>query len=216
MALAQALIANRGPIEDLVGFELVARAARLVLIDGVNAQIDTLQERWMAADEVFEAAGHDVGIAVEGIEHISTENVFQGPHKSLLASPISRFPNLTVSAYASRPGTGNPQNDVHRTLEISLLVELMIAAGPVDARGQLFFETLAHRRVERTTEAVLKTIGASQNLLGTVNPIGEPRGGIVNSSWTKKSEGGREEIHVLHGARFQYALTRYAARYQAR
>ncbi len=210
------LVANRGPIEDLVGFEVVGRAARLVIIDGVNAQIDAVQERWAAADDVFEAAGHDAGIVAEGVEHVSPENVFQGPHKSLLTSPISRFPNVTVSAYATRPGSGNPQNDVHRTLEISLLVELMVAAGPVDARGQLFFETLAHRRVERTSEAVLKTIGASQNLLGTVNPVGDPRGGIVNSSWTKKSDGGREEIHVLHGARFQYALTRYAARYQAR
>ncbi len=210
------LVANRGPLEDLVGFEVVGRAARLVVIDGINAQIDTVQERWRAADQIFEAAGHDVGIAAEGVESIASDNIFQGPHKSLLTSPISRFPNVTVVAYAARPGTSNPQNDVHRTLEISLLVELMVAAGPVDARGQLFFETLVHRRVERTTEAVLKTIGSSHNLLGAVSLVGEPRGGIVNSSWTKKSEGGREETHVLHGARFQYALTRYAARYQAR
>ena len=213
------LVANRGPLEDLAGFEVVGRATRLVLIDSLNDQIDAAQERWGAADAIFEAAGNDVGIAVQGIEHVPIINVFQGPHKSLLTSTVDRFPNVSVTAYAVRPGAGDAQNDIHRNVEISLLVELMVRAGPVASATKsgigdsLFCESLAHRRVERTSEAVLKAIGASQNLLGAVLRITEPRGGIVNTSWVKATEGGNEQSYVLHGARFQYSLQRLSARY---
>ncbi len=214
-ALAQMLVANRGPIENLVGFEVVGRAARLVLVDGLNDEIDRVQARWATADAAFEAAGHDVGIFAEGVDHVEAFNVLQGPHKSLMStSPVDRFPSVCVTGYAVRPGPGDPANDVHRVVEVSMLVELFVIAGPVDEVGDMLFcESLVHRRVERTSEAVLAVIGRSRNLLGTVLSIGDPRGGIVNGSWTKKTPGGAEKTYVLHGARFQYAPTRLSARY---
>ncbi len=213
------LVANRGPIEDLVGFEVVGRAARLVLVESLNDEIDRVQERWRAADEIFEEAGHDEGIAAQGIEHVEDANIFQGPHKSLMAAPMSRFPNVSVTGYAVRPGPGSPQQDIHSLVEVSLLVELVVAAGPVgdpEVGDALFCESLAHRRVERTSEAVLAAIGRSPSLLGTVLQVGEPRGGIVNASWSKKTGGGAEQTFVLHGARFQYAPSRLSARYESR
>lgn len=212
--IAQMLVANRGPLEDLVGFEVVSRAARLVLIDSVNDEIDRVQERWRAADLLFEEDGNDAGIAALGLDHISSDNIFQGPHKSLLGSPISRFPNVSVTGYAVRPGAGDALNDVHRNVEVSLLVEMIVVAGPIGEIGDdLFCESLAHRRIERTSEAVLAAIGRSQNLLGTVITIGQARGGIVNASWIKRTDGGNEQAYVLHGARFQYAPQRQASRY---
>ena len=213
------LVANRGPLEDLVGFEVVGRAARLVLIESLNDEIDRVQDRWRAADAIFEGAEHDEGITAQGVEHVEDANIFQGPHKSLMASPMSRFPNVSVTGYAVRPGPGDQMQDVHSLAEVSLLVEFVVAAGPVDdplVGDALFCETLAHRRVERTSEAVLATIGRSRNLLGTVLQVGEPRGGIVNASWSKKTDGGAGKTFVLHGARFQYALTRLTARYESR
>lgn len=218
-ASAQMLVANRGPLEDLVGFEVVGRAARLVLIDGLNDEIDAVQVRWAAADEAFEAAGHDVGVTAEGVDHVEDANVFQAPHKSLMSmAPIDRFPNVNVTGYSVRPGPGDSANDRARSVEVGLIVELYVIAGPVGTGvgrvgDMLFCQTLVHRRVERTAEAVVATIGRSENLLGTVLPFGDPRGGIVSSSWTKKTPGGAEQTYVLHGARFQYALQRLSACY---
>jgi len=136
-----------------------------------------------------------------------------------MSSPMTRFPNVSVTGYAVRPAAGDQQQDVHRLLEISLLVEVAVVAGPIGAPAvgdSLFCETLVHRRIERTSEAVLATIGRSHDLLGTVLQVGEARGGIVNQSWTKKTEGGASQTFIVHGARFQYAPTRLSARYGSR
>ncbi len=213
------LVANRGPIEDLIGLEVVGRAARLVLIEGLNGEIDRVQERWASADAIFEEAGHDVGVTEHGVDYVEGANIFQGPHKSLMAAPMTRFPNVSVTGYAMRPGPGDPMQDVHRLLEVGLLVEVCVAAGPVDdpdVGDSLFCETLVHRRIERTSEAVLATLGRRQDLLGTVLRLGEARGGIVDKSWTKKTAGGAGQTFILHGARFQYAPTRLSARYESR
>lgn len=208
---ATMLVANRGPVEDLTGFEIVGRAARLVLIDGLDDEIDRQQERWRMSDAEFEAAGHDVGIRAEGVEHVSATNIFQGPHKSLAQSPMDRFPNVSVTAYASRPGPGNIESDRIDVVAISLMVETVVRAGPVVEGRELFFESLAHRRIERTTEAVLAVIRRSRNLLGAVAAVTQPRGGIVNTTWVRDSADGQGPLYVLHGSRFQYELVRPAS-----
>lgn len=208
------LIANRGPVEPVHGFEVVGRAARLVVSEGINGEIDRLQERWRMPDEEFEAAGLDVGVRAAGLEHVGPANVFQGPHKSLVTSPITRFPNVSMTAYATRPSAQNATNDRIDVPELSLLVELMVKAGPVVAGDELLYESIVHRRVERTAEALIATIAKSGNFLGTVDYISLPRGGIVNASWTRneESEGETGATYLLHGARFVYALTRRVSR----
>jgi hypothetical protein len=209
--VAEMLIGNRGLIEDLTGFEIVGRAARIVLIDGINSEISRQQERWKQADLEFEAAGYDVGIRAKGLENISSNNIFQGPHKSLSQSTLDRFPNISVIAYASRPGTGNTQFDQMDLVEISVIVEMIVKAGPVVEGQELFYESVAHRRIERTTEAVLTVIRRSRNLLGTVNTVTQPRGGIVNSTWIRDTQDGQGDLYVLHASRFQYALNRQSS-----
>lgn len=215
MALSDMLIGQHGPVEDMAGLEVVARAARLVLATGLNARIDSATSRWATADAAFEGAGYDVGVSAQGVEHVLQQDVHQGPHRSLLASSVDRFPMLSVVGYAVRPAASSPMQDVHRVVEVSLLVEFTVIAGPIGTIGDdLFCEALAHRRVERTAEAVLATIGANEHLLGTVQRVGEPKGGIVNSSWIKTTDGGAEQRYVCHGARFQYAAIRLASRYR--
>lgn len=211
---AAMVVTGRGPTDTLHGFESIGRAARLVVAEGINAAIDRVQRVWLRADQDFEAAGFDVGIRDEGIESVEVTNVFGGPHKSLVASPIDRFPNVSVTAYATRPSGVNTASDRIDVPELSLLVELMVKAGPRTADNALFVESLVHRRVERTAEALLATITASRNLYGTVDIISQPRGGIVNASWTRNEDGEGEAgaVYILHGARFVYALTRRISR----
>jgi len=210
---AEMIIANRGPIEPLQGFEAVGRAVRLVLAGGLNDEIDRQQQRWLQADELFETAGFDAGLRAAGIDHVATDNIFGGPHKSLVASPLGRFPNVSVTAYAARAAPSNSLNDRMKAIEVTMLVETMVYAGPRTDDNALFVESLVHRRIERTSEAVIACIERSRTLLGTVDHVPQPSGGLVNASWTRTedTEGASGAIYVLHGSRFQYALTRRVA-----
>lgn len=209
MALADMVIPGRGPFGALQGFESVGRAARLVIADGIEDAIERVQAMWLIADELLEDYGMDAGVREADVESIETVNVFQGPHKSLAASPITRFPNVSVTAYATRPSALDARQDHMDVAELSLLVEVMVKAGPIED-DPLFIESLVHRRIERTSEAVLMVLRESGTLLGTVDRVGQPRGGIVNQSWTRNEarEGETGKTYVLHGSRFTYALTR--------
>jgi hypothetical protein len=214
MVSATMLVTGRGPMDPQHGFEAVGRAARLVISNSINNEIDRLQQVWSTADQEFEAAGFDVGVSAEGVEHISVENIFQGPHKSLAASPITRFPNVSVTAYATRPSAQDAQSDRIDVPELSLLVEVMVKAGPIVNGNDLLVDQILHRRVERTSEAVIAVIARSKNLYATVDSISLPRGGIVNASWTRNeaSEGETGKTYVLQGTRFTYALIRRVSR----
>lgn len=214
MSMAESLIANRGPIEPLHGFEVVGRAARLIVADGINDEIDRLQQRWFVADMDFEDQGFDIGVRDAGLEHIDVGNVFQGPHKSLAASPITRFPNVSVTCYATRPSGQNALNDHMDVPELSLLMEVMVKAGPVPVGEELLYDQILHRRVERTSEAAIAVLARSRDLLATVDAISQPRGGIVNASWTRSEsmEGETGANYVLQGTRFTYALIRRVSR----
>jgi hypothetical protein len=211
---ATMVVPGRGPADAMHGFPSITRGARLVVGESINTEINRIQRIWLRADEAFEAAGYDVGVNDAGIENIEVSNVFGGPHKSLVASPIDRFPNVSVTAYATRPSGQDAQSDRIDVPELSLIVELMVRAGPRTVDNALLIESIVHRRVERTTEALLATISKSRNLYGTVDSISEPRGGIVNASWTRNedSEGEAGATYVLHGARFVYALIRRVSR----
>lgn len=202
------IIANRGPIEDLYGFEVVRRAAQIVLIGELDAEITYQQERWRAADQELEAAGIDVGVLAQGIEYVAKENIIGGTHKSLINSPMNFFPNVSVNAFAIRPGPGDEQFDHGEVVEVTLLVEVTVKAGPVKRGEERLHLALVHRRIERTSEAVLRTIADSGNLLGAVDSITHPRGGISASSWSRDEGEGRGATYMLHGSRFTYALTR--------
>jgi hypothetical protein len=100
--------------------------------------------------------------------------------------------------------------------EITLLVELMVKAGPVVAGQELLIASIIDRRILRTSEALLATIAKSKNLYNTVDRVTQPRGGIVNASWTRNedTEGEAGATYMLHGSRFTYALiTRVSRNY---
>jgi hypothetical protein len=166
--------------DNFIGFEPVTRAARLVLFQGLDDEIDR-----------------------------QPENLHEGPHRSLLEQPIEAFPNCSVMAYVTIPS--GEQFDQFDTSDITLFAETMVIAGPVPKGQEVPFETIVHRRIQRTTEAVNAVIKRSGTLLGTVNPIQSmPRGGIGNSSWLRPQEKGSGPRYLWHGSRLQYTLQRHA------
>lgn len=206
----EALVANRGQLETMIGFEPVSRAARLVLYEGLNAEIASQQSRWMAADLELDRLGLDPGVGQVTVDPVPTANIFEGPHKSLVDSPIGRFPNISVMAYMTVPSP--EQFDQFDTHDLTLFVESMAIAGPVVSGAETAYETIVHRRIQRMTEAAAAVIRRSGTLLGTVNPIQmPPRGGVGNASWLRPKEKGAGVRHVWQGSRLQYTLQRHAA-----
>lgn len=208
----QALIGNRDHPETIIGFEPLSRATRLILFEQLNDEIDRQAERWDMADLALQELGLDPGVGQIEVQHVEPGNFFEGPHKSLAESPPDRFPNVSAAGYMTIPAAANFQLDQVDVNDLTLFVETMAIAGPVPKGQEVAFETIVHRRIQRTTEAVAAVIRRSGTLLGTVNPIERPpRGGIGNPSWVKREKAGAGPRYLWQGSRLQYTLQRHAA-----
>lgn len=208
--LAQdAVIGNGQYLESGIGFEPAGRAARLVLVDQLNDEIDKMSERWKAADSALQQLGLDAGVGQVDVEHVAPENFHEGPHKSLVEAPPEAFPNISVMAYMTVPSASQFGDQVDSS-DITLFIESMAIAGPVPEGLEVAFETIVHRRIQRMTEVVNAVISRNQTLLGTVHKMSlPPRGGVGNNSWLRREVAtGR---HLWHGSRLQYTVQRHHA-----
>lgn len=203
-----ALAGNRGFLEDQIGFEAVTRAARLVLVKDLNENIARQAERWLQEDLALQRLGLDPGVGQIEVHPIELANFHEGPHESLMAARPEAFPNVSVMAYVTTPS--GEQFDQFDTSDLTLFVETQVIAGPVPQGQETAYETIAHRRIERTTEAVHATIKRSGTLLGAVDPPRlPPRGGIGPATYLKRQDG-NEPRSIIHGSRLQYTLQRHA------
>jgi hypothetical protein len=207
--LSQALTGNRGLLEDQIGFETIGRAARLVLAQGVNEQIVKQSDRWGMEDLALQAMGMDPGVGQVDIDEVPIGHIHEGPHQSILLAPPEAFPCISVMAYVSVP-SGEQFDQIDQS-DITLFVETYCLAGPVPDGSDTAYETIVHRRIQRTTEAVHATLKSSPSLLGTTHPMSlPPRGGIGNASWLSRGDGGTGPRYLRHGSRLQYTLQRLA------
>lgn len=205
-AYADALIGNRGLLEELIGFEPVTRAARLLLVRDLNDEIARQAERWGQEDLAVQSLGLDPGVGQVDVEAVADENFHEGPHISFLMAPPERFPNVSVMAYMTAPA-GSQLLDRADTSDLTLFVDTMVKAGPVPSGQETAFETIVHRRIQRTTEAVNNVIQRDPMLLGTVLGHGPPRGGIGQQAWVR-NDGTSPTRYLWHGSRLQYTLQR--------
>jgi hypothetical protein len=209
MSVATALVGNTDLLEPGLGFEPVGRAAMLLLFDGLNQEIETQQERWSEQDlKLQELTSGTVGQI--DIEPIEGDHFFEGPHRSLVDAAPSAYPNVSVMGYSTQPKV--TQYDQFDSMNMRLMVEVMVKAGPVPEGQEVDFETILHRRIQRTTEAVHIVVSSDRTLLGTVEPIQlPPRGGIAQQSWARREEKGRGPRYLWQGSRLEYALERQSA-----
>lgn len=194
-----------------IGFELVGRAVRLLLLDGLNDEIDAQSRRWQSADSALQALGADEGVGQVDVPHVAPQNFHEGPHKSLIEAPPEMFPNVSVMAYAAVPAAQRSFDQVDSS-EITLFVECMAISGPVSDGLEVAHESIVHRRIQRMTEAAGIVIERDRSLLGTVQALRTPpRGGVGNSSWLRPQKGGSGQKYIWHGSRLQYTVTRHHA-----
>lgn len=207
--LADALISNSNYVESDIGFEPVGRAVRLLMADQLNEEIDRVANKWHRADLELQDLGFDPGVGQVEIEHIPLSHIHEGPHRSFIEAPPEEFPNLSVMAYNSSADA--EQFDQIDVLSMKLYLEPLCIAGPVPEDQEVAFETIVHRRIQRTTEAVVRVIKNNPTLLGTVRPIQlPPRGGIGQSTWARRKEKGQGPRYLWQGARLEYTLQRHS------
>jgi hypothetical protein len=211
-ALFQAALGNRAIPDASIGWEPVARAVRLILARDLDAEIDRQADQWAAADLQMQVMGFDPGVGQVDVEHVPIGHLHEGPHESLLDAPVSAFPNVSMNAYLNAP-SGVQDHSYLTSSDITLYVETMVVAGPVVEGLETAFETIVHRRIQRTTEAINTVIQGDATLLGTVLPQqGPPRGGIGRQSWVKNDDDETGKRYLWHGSRLQYTLQRASTR----
>lgn len=205
--LLQGLVGTSTFVEGAIGFEEVTRAAHVIMIQELNDALDTENERWKKADlELQELMGGE-GVGQIDIEPIPLPNFHEGPHPSFLEAPPVFFPNVSVMAYAIQPDATNLFDQVDE-VGMRLFIETIVKAGPVPEGSEAEFETIVHRRIERSTEAVHAVIRNNRTLRNTVQSIDRPPRGGIGQSWLRKEDKGRGPRWLMHGSRLEYQLQR--------
>jgi hypothetical protein len=208
--LHEAVISNRQLPEGMIGFEPVTRSTRLLLARDLNTEIDQQSERWNQADLYLQQLGFDVGVGQIDIEHIPNDHIHEGPHESFLMAPAEAFPNISIMAYVTTPSPSQAY-DTLDSHDLVLFVETMVRAGPVAVGTEVQFETIVHRRIQRTTESVNAVIRRDTTLLGSVSPQQLPaRGGIGKQAWIQNVNNETGQRYMWHGSRLEYRLQRFS------
>lgn len=206
-----ALTGRGSSLEPGMGLEPSSRAARLILFQELNDEIDKVNERWSSADLAAQALGLDTGVGQVDVPHVADSNFYEGPLRSLIEAPPEKFPNVTVMAYMTMPAARQFADQVDSST-ITMFVESMQISGPVPDGLDLEHEVIVHRRIQRMTEAVAAVIARNPTLLGTVHDLRTPaQGGVGNSSWLRRADNGAGPRYIWHGSRLQFTLTRHHA-----
>jgi hypothetical protein len=194
-----------------IGFELVARAVVMMLLDRLNDELEAQEAHWAKADLEYQQATGGTVAQIE-LERFEPVNIQDGPHQSIVNAPPERFPFIGVMSYLTTPRA--EQSDHFHENSLRLFLEAFTKVGPVPEGAELDHETILHRRIQRTTEAAHAVILSDPGLRGTVpdrirNP---PRGGIGNNAWIKYGGAeGHGARYMWQGSRLEYTLQRQSA-----
>jgi hypothetical protein len=212
-ALFQATLGGLHMPDSSIGFEPIGRAVRLLLSRDLEDELARQESKWRDADLHLQSLGFDPGVGQVDLEPIPNGHLHEGSHESLLEATASAFPNVSMMAYQHVPTVANLFDQLY-TYDVTLYVETMVKSGPVAPGTEVAHETIVHRRIQRTTEAVHNVIKGDATLLGTVLPQQAPcRGWIGRVSWIKNDGAGETGQRVLwHGSRLQYTLQRASTR----
>ena len=165
--MTNTVVFNKG-----TGLEMLSRQACLILAANINAALTDQETIWAADDIAFAAIIPSVLVPVV-LERFSAANIVPGHRPSLIDAPLSRYPNISCMAYASRPGI--EQMDQVDSLACTLQIEAMVKAGPYavdDTSG--IGEGLCDSRIQRTTDAIHSVFQGNKTLNGHVQEFTIP------------------------------------------
>lgn len=135
-----------------IGLERIQRAVAVLMLENINDEIAAQNTLWTPRDADWLAT---VGRPDPGfeLEEIQPQNIYSGTIPSLITSPPSAYPNLSVIAYVASPV--GISDDVIEAYQITLALEFMVKS--------LDSEEVVNARIHRTLEAGHNVLTSDRN-----------------------------------------------------
>lgn len=198
-----------------LSLELVQRNALVVLYEGLNNMIASLNPTWAAEDDALMAAlGR--GNATWTVEQIANENFYPGTIPSLINAPIEKYPNVCVVCYTATPPES--QDDTGELYNHVMAVEIMVKSGTFDPPGEedltagLPYEQEVNSRIHKTLDAAHLTLLADKTLNNTIPALPAPQV-TVGDLFIRRVQKGQGARYYWQGGSLIYNLDKYVDLY---
>lgn len=192
-----------------LSLELIQRKALIVLFDGLNNMISSMNSTWQTEDNALLAAlGR--GTSTWTVETVANENFYPGTIPSLIDAPIDKYPNVCTVCYRGDPKIS--EDDTGENYTDTLAIEIMVKSGTFDPdanlTGGLYYEQEVNSRIQKTLDAAHLTILADRTLGNTIPALPAPTA-TIGDIFTRRTERGRGERWYWQGGSLTYQLDKY-------
>ena len=195
-----------GLLDPGTGMERIARETLVVLMDGLNEELDRLQDEWADDDEELALRRGEEPYLIE-LEHVAPQNFYLGNVPSLAEdnAPQDRYPNVAVMAYRSGPAATD-DGDHYSERANAVYVETMVKAAPDEG------EEVCDRRIWRTAEAIHNVLQRDGTFNGYAYDTGPTPTCLISEVFTRpinprESSGAR---WFWQAARIEYTVSKYS------
>lgn len=192
-----------------LSMELVQREALMVLFDGLNSMISSMNATWAAEDDAL-LTHLGRGNATWTVEQIANENFYPGTIPSLINAPIEKYPNVCVVCYTGDPKLSS--DDLGENYTHVMAVEIMVKSGMFDQDASLtdgiFYEQEVNSRIHKTLDAAHLTLLDNRHLNNTIPEIPAPRV-TVGDLFIRREQGGQGARWYWQGGSLIYNLDKY-------
>lgn len=180
--------------------EKIQRQAIIVLFNGLNDMINTMQSTWNVEDDEFWASLNR-GEEDWYVEPVPDENFYAGTIPSLINSPINNYPNVCAICYvANPPGSTDDDGELYSDV---LAIEVMVKS--------INSEQEVNSRIQKTLDAIHMTFMDSlenRTLNNTVLKLNAPRQ-TVGDVFVRREKTNRGDKWFWQGGSLEYAINKY-------
>jgi len=181
------------------GLERLQREVLIALHASINPELEVQQAFWDPFDQEY-AAIFNQRYDPLYIEPIPDENFLDGHRPSLIDAPAERFPNISVMAFNADPIGQGAGTDQSEEFNRQVYIEVMCKSSPAPS-DVVGFEQEVNRRIQRTTDAVLKVFLGNRTLNRTAFPLGVTPTVSISEVFAGRLEKGVGERFLWQGGR---------------
>lgn len=183
-----------------LGLEKIQREALIILFNGLNTQITSLQPTWTAEDDQLYAALSRPNPDWT-VELIAAENFHPGTLKGLIKAPITKFPNVCTICYiAEPPGTDEDRGELYRDV---MAIEIMVKSEESEEE--------VNSRIQKTLDAAHLVIWENRTLNNTVPEISYPPTVNVGDVQIRREKDGTGLEWFWQGGSLEYVVDKYVS-----
>lgn len=179
-----------------LGLGLMSRAAKIILVQRLNASIAVENDYWVSLDEELAVieGGEYTPVVIETVE---PTNFYLGHNPSLVLAQVDKYPNVAVDA--DRAGSsGNDDLDQGSMFGVSLYIEFMV-------RSEKDEEEVSDRAM-RMLDAINAVMMSNKTLGGTTHEIGETPIAQLSDVFVRNADAFYGKDWFWRGGRIEYTV----------